>query len=135
LFDPKGSSLASRHIVLIAHSMGGLLAHTLVSDSNDELWNAVAKNPFKSLALSAHEKKVLSGFFFFRHRSCIDRVIFLAVPHYGSGLAAGIGTIGNLLIRRPKAAAEALKELAARNPGIGIVNNRRRLVGWVTRLS
>src|SRR5580700_11124576 len=32
LFDPSGRAVASHHVVVVAHSMGGLLAHTLVSD-------------------------------------------------------------------------------------------------------
>lgn len=30
LFDPKGGAIPSHHVVVIAHSMGGLLAHTLL---------------------------------------------------------------------------------------------------------
>ena len=119
LFDPKGTALASHHVVVIAHSMGGLLAHTLVSDSGDALWNVFANKPFNSLSLSVGEKHLISGYFFFRHQPCVDRVIFLAVPHHGSRLAAGIvGSIGNRVIRHSKAAAEAMKELAAESPGI-----------------
>jgi pimeloyl-ACP methyl ester carboxylesterase len=119
LFDPAGTAVASHHVVVIAHSMGGLLAHTLVSDSNDALWNAFATKPLNNLTLSAGEKHLISGYFFFRHQPCVDRVIFLAVPHRGSRLAAGIaGSIGNRLIRHPKTAAEAMKELAAENPGV-----------------
>jgi len=99
--------------------MGGLLAHTLASDSGDALWNGFADKPFNSLSLSAVEKHLISGYFFFRHQPCIDRVIFLAVPHRGSRLAAGIiGSIGNRLIGPSKTAAEAVKELAAENPGV-----------------
>src|SRR5258707_5525384 len=119
LFDPKGTAVASHHVVVIAHSMGGLLAHTLVSDSGDALWNAFANKPFNGLSLSVGEKHLLSGYFFFRHQSCVDRVIFLAVPHRGSRLAAGIvGSIGNRVIRHCKAAGEAMKELTAENPGV-----------------
>jgi pimeloyl-ACP methyl ester carboxylesterase len=119
LFDPKGTAVASHHVVVVAHSMGGLLAHTLVSDSGDALWRGFANKPFNSLSLSAGEKHLISGYFFFRHQPCIDRVIFLAVPHHGSLLAAGIvGSIGNRLIGRSKIAAEALKKLAAENPGV-----------------
>ena len=119
LFDPKGTAVASHHVVVIAHSMGGLLAHTLVSDSGDALWKGFADKPFNSLSLSAGEKHLISGYFFFRHEPCIDRVIFLAVPHRGSRLAAGIvGSIGSRMIGRSKTAAEALKELAAENPGV-----------------
>jgi pimeloyl-ACP methyl ester carboxylesterase len=118
LFDPEGTAVPSHHVVVIAHSMGGLLAHTLVSDSADALWNGFANKPLNGLTLSAGEKHVISGYFFFRHQPCIDRVIFLAVPHRGSRLAAGIaGSVGNRLIRHSKVTAEAVKELAAKNPG------------------
>jgi pimeloyl-ACP methyl ester carboxylesterase len=119
LFDPKGAAVASHHVVVIAHSMGGILAHTLVSDSGNAVWNSFANKPFNSLSLRPEERKLVLGIFFFRHQPCIDRVIFLAVPHRGSGLAAGIvGTIGNGLIRRPKTVAEAMRELTAHDPGV-----------------
>src|ERR1700741_1725310 len=56
LFDPAGMAAASHHIVIVAHSMGGLLAHTLVSDSGDALWNVFAKRPLNSLALTENDK-------------------------------------------------------------------------------
>src|SRR6201987_5428180 len=56
LFDPSGRAIASRHVVVVAHSMGGLLAHTLVSDSGDALWNVFATRPLNSLNLSGGEK-------------------------------------------------------------------------------
>ena len=118
-FDPKGTAIASHHVVVIAHSMGGLLAHTLVSDSGHALWNVFADKPFNSLTLSPSEKNLISGYFFFHHQPSIERVIFLAVPHRGSGLASGIvGSIASRLIRHPKTVAEAMKEIAVEDPGI-----------------
>jgi pimeloyl-ACP methyl ester carboxylesterase len=119
LFDPKSIATASHHVVVIAHSMGGLLAHTLVSDTSDALWNVFATKPLNSLSLSAGEKDLILRYFFFRHQPAIDRVIFLAVPHRGSSLAAGIiGSVGNRIIRHSKSPAQAMKELAAQYPGI-----------------
>jgi pimeloyl-ACP methyl ester carboxylesterase len=118
LFDPTGTAIASRHVVVVAHSMGGLLARTLVSDSGDELWNALANKPLNNLELGADEKELISEYFFFRHQSCIDRAIFLAVPHRGSYLAGGIiGSLGNRLIRRSKGPTNLMKELEAQHPG------------------
>jgi hypothetical protein len=51
------NAVASHHVVVIAHSMGGILAHTLVSDSGDTLWNSFATKPLNRLALSPEEKK------------------------------------------------------------------------------
>jgi pimeloyl-ACP methyl ester carboxylesterase len=119
LFDPEGAAIASHHVVVIAHSMGGLLAHTLVSDSRDALWNVFATKPLNSLTLSSDEKDLVLKYFFFRHQASIDRVIFLCVPHRGSSLAGGIvGSVGNRLIRHSKSPARAMKELAAEYPGI-----------------
>jgi pimeloyl-ACP methyl ester carboxylesterase len=119
LFDPQGISIPSHHVVVIAHSMGGLLAHTLVSDSGDRLWNVFATRPLNSLSLSASEKDTMLQYFFFRHQPAIDRVIFLSVPHRGSRLAGGIlGRIGNRLIRHSQSPAQAMRKLAAQYPGI-----------------
>ena len=97
LFDPKGTATPSHHVVVIAHSMGGLLAHTLVSDSGENLWNVFVTKPLNSLSLSADEKNTLLEYFFFQHQPAIDRVIFLAVPHRGSRLAAGL--VGSVVYR------------------------------------
>lgn len=119
LFDPTGTAVSSHHVVVVAHSMGGILAHTLVSDSGDELWNAFANRPFKSLTLPPELKKTSLGYFFFRHNPSIDRVVFLAVPHHGSRLAAGIvGSVANRFIRHAKSPAKAMRELAELYPGI-----------------
>jgi len=119
LFDPGGAAVASHHIVIVAHSMGGLLAHTLVSDSGDALWNAYANRPLNSLSLSDTDRNVFLKSFYFRHQPEVDRVIFLAVPHRGSWLAAGlVGSIANRVIRHCKSPAEAMRDLEARYPGI-----------------
>jgi pimeloyl-ACP methyl ester carboxylesterase len=118
LFDPNGSAIASRHVVVVGHSMGGLLAHTLVSDSGDALWNTFANRPLNSLALPPNEKDLVLKYFFFRHQPVIDRVIFLAVPHRGSYLAGGIvGSVGNRLIRHSHGPASLLKEFRTQYPG------------------
>jgi pimeloyl-ACP methyl ester carboxylesterase len=119
LFDPSGHAIASHHVVVVAHSMGGLLAHTLVSDSGDALWNAFANRPFNSLSLPADEKERISRYFFFHHQPCIDQVIFLAVPHRGSLLAGGIvGSVANRFIHHSQSPARTLKELATQYPGV-----------------
>ena len=39
--DPHDHDFATRHIVAIGHSMGGLMVHTLVSSTGDKLWRAL----------------------------------------------------------------------------------------------
>jgi pimeloyl-ACP methyl ester carboxylesterase len=57
LFDPKGIAVISHHVVVIAHSMGGNLAHTLISDSGDSLWHSFATKPFDSLVLPPRNRR------------------------------------------------------------------------------
>jgi len=119
LFDPIGTAVPSHHIVVVAHSMGGLLAHTLVSDSGDALWNVFANRPLNSLVLPIADRNLELRYFYFHHLPAIDRVIFLAVPHHGSWLAAGIaGSIANRIIRHSKSPAEAMHDLEKKYPGI-----------------
>lgn len=69
--------------------------------------------------LPPEEKNLIAGYFSFRHQPCIDRVIFLAVPHRGSRLASGIlAGIGNEFVRRPRIVIEAMRQLTASNPGM-----------------
>jgi pimeloyl-ACP methyl ester carboxylesterase len=118
-FDPGGTAIASHHVVVVAHSMGGLLGRTFVSDSGNALWNILAKRPLNSLALPGDEKDLLSHYFFFRREPSIDRIIFLAVPHRGSYLAGGIvGSIGSRVMRHSQGPARMLKELETQYPGI-----------------
>jgi len=119
LFDPNGHATASHHVVVVAHSMGGLLAHTLVSDSGNALWDAFANKPFNRLTLPADEKALVLRYFFFRRQPAIDRVIFLAVPHRGSYLAGGVvGSVANRFIHRSRDPANAIKELSTQYPGV-----------------
>ncbi|CAM5533991.1 esterase/lipase family protein [Rhodanobacter lindaniclasticus] len=40
-FDPDGTTRATQHMMLVGHSMGGVIARLLVSSSGDKLWSMV----------------------------------------------------------------------------------------------
>jgi hypothetical protein len=95
-FHPK------RGIVLIGHSMGGLLSRMQVTNSGREIWNEVfapkAQELYSQVASDSRAKRAL----IFKASPEIKRVIFVATPHRGSSLAAGgIGAIAIWLIRLP----------------------------------
>ena len=52
-FDPHGQYPALQATVVIAHSMGGLIARTSVSDSGDQLWLRVFQKAPDDLTLAA----------------------------------------------------------------------------------
>jgi pimeloyl-ACP methyl ester carboxylesterase len=100
--DPRDHDFATRHIVVLGHSMGGLSAHTLVSSSGEKLWNALFVAPPPRLR---GDRKVIGRFadgLHFRRNPRVVRVIFAATPHRGSSLAESwIGHLAGSLIHLP----------------------------------
>jgi len=117
--DPEGRDPASRGIVLIGHSMGGLLTKYMVKSVGSRIWDARTTIPFDQVKASAEDRAFLRAAFFHEPLPYVERAIFMATPHRGSGLAEGlIGAIGDALITLPKSLEDAAKRIVAANPGI-----------------
>ncbi len=96
--DPQNEDPALQHMMLIGHSMGGLLSRLQVVHSGYILWNIFASAPLSAFNADAHTKQKLASWFFFEPQPFVKRVIFIAVPHRGSGMSSRvIGCIGRLL--------------------------------------
>jgi hypothetical protein len=74
-------------IVFIGHSLGGLLAKIMVSDSHDLIWNQFFTVPPDRLNLARGDKDWVEHLMFFKPRHDISRVIFMASPFKGSKTA------------------------------------------------
>ena len=118
-------------IVLIGHSMGGLLSRMQVTNSGTTIWNEVfgsnAQELYSQIPNDSRAKRVL----IFRADPAIGRVIFVATPHRGSSLAAGqIGAIAIWLIRLPLQLFSEIPEAMAHalNPGSQQAERQRTLV-------
>jgi len=107
--DPQRTDPALRHIVLIGHSQGGLLAKWLTIDSGSRLWDSVSRRPPEELHLSAESKDLLRRVFFVKPLPEVGRVIFIATPQHGSFVAES--TIGQLLARLVTPAARIMTAL------------------------
>jgi hypothetical protein len=114
--DPQDHDFATKHIVVIGHSMGGIMAHTLVSSSGETLWNALFTVPRSGLR---GDKESISGFdqrLHFQRNRRVVRAIFIATPHRGSKLATSwIGHVAESLIRLPTNLRAAIVEVANEN--------------------
>jgi triacylglycerol esterase/lipase EstA (alpha/beta hydrolase family) len=100
--DPSDHDFATRHIVVLGHSMGGLSAHTLVSSSGEKLWNSLFLAPPERLRGDRKAIRWFADGLRFRRNPRVVRAIFLATPHRGSNLAESwIGHIAASLIHLP----------------------------------
>jgi len=82
--DPEGKDPALRHMVVIGHSQGGLLAKLTATDTGDKLWRIASQTNFDELQLDPPTSELLRSNFFFKPLPCVSRVIFIATPHRGS---------------------------------------------------
>jgi pimeloyl-ACP methyl ester carboxylesterase len=114
--DPEGTDRAFDRMVLIGHSMGGLIAKLAITDSGDELWRLISNQPFDRLVAQPADRDVVARIFFFKPLPFVERVVFIATPHRGSKLGNQlIGRLGDRLIRLPGPLEEAHERLVTAN--------------------
>lgn len=106
----------NRRLIVIGHSMGGMLAKSLVSKTGDRLWDAVFTAPLEEFDLTELQKKQLGAAFRYEPRRYVDEVIFIASPQRGSHLADSFGgRIGSKFSARPKSIEELSEALITKN--------------------
>lgn len=91
-----------KKIVVIGHSMGGMISRTLITDSGMKLWDKFYDKPPAEMPFSAETRQVMSDSLIFEHRTDISRVIFAAASHRGSDVATSfLGRLGSRIIGSP----------------------------------
>ena len=115
-YDPDGSDPAFDRMVLIGHSLGGLLAKVMAQHSGSHLWETVSTQPADRLDGPAQARASLRQAFFFKPLPGVRRIIFIATPHRGSRLDRGaIHALGSRLIRHGDSLQRAYETLLASN--------------------
>ena len=95
-----------KKIVLIGHSMGGLICRLMITDVGDKLWRSYFGTPPGKTELPSPTREVFEESLVFNHRKDVSRVVFICAPHRGAPMGANwIGKIGIKLIRMPFLAA------------------------------
>ncbi len=118
-YDPLRLDPAMSQMVLIGHSMGGLVAKLQVTDSGDRLWQSVARQPLTTVRTSEETRQQLQEAFFFRPSIDVSRVVFIGTPHRGSAWARRpVGRLGSALVKPTDESKTQHSQLVGDNPSL-----------------
>jgi len=125
-----------RKTVIVAHSMGGLITRTCVSDPGNAFYNGFFRKPIEQLNVSTNGRDMIRNGLLYKPLDFPDRVIFLAVPHQGSPLAERfVFTWLSRLVRLPKTFTVELLDVTMRNVGSMLSPDPSRLPTAIDNLS
>ncbi|MCL2347885.1 MAG: alpha/beta hydrolase [Planctomycetaceae bacterium] len=87
--DPYHAEPALDEIVLVGHSMGGLISLLQTIDSGDRFWKLISDTPFDRIQGDEAIKREIHRWFFFDANPSIKRVVTIATPYRGSYYSNG----------------------------------------------
>jgi pimeloyl-ACP methyl ester carboxylesterase len=117
LYDPDGHDPAFDQMVLLGHSMGGILSRMMAVSSADQLWRLYSDRSFDDILGPRPVLDELRRYFFFEPLPFVSRVVFLATPHRGSDYSRGVvGRVSSNLISESDSIHKLLYQLVKDNP-------------------
>jgi len=106
-------------MVLVGHSMGGLVSRMQTIESGDDFWRIVSDKPPESIRGPEEDRVKLVSSLFFHPNQSVRRVVTIGTPHAGSEFANDYTRwVARKLIRLPQMAVSAGQQLARENPGL-----------------
>lgn len=90
-------------VVLVGHSMGGLISSLNIRHSGERFWQRFSDTPLQNLMLSSQTRRQIEEMILFPPRTDIGRAVFIATPHRGSQMALNpLAAFFARLIRLPE---------------------------------
>jgi pimeloyl-ACP methyl ester carboxylesterase len=115
--DPGGTDRTFDRMVLVGHSLGGLLCKMIAVDPGDRLWRATSDRLVGEMTGRREDIELMRDCLIFRAHPAVRRVIYIATPHRGSRFDQGpVQAIGTRLVFLPDALRAAHGRLVAENP-------------------
>ena len=117
--DPQRGNPVMDEMVLIGHSMGGLISTLQTIDSGDRFWNIVSDRPIDELKGKPETVAALEEMFYFKSNPSVKNLITLATPFKGSDFAnRATQWISQRLITLPTLITDDFEKLAIQNSDI-----------------
>jgi pimeloyl-ACP methyl ester carboxylesterase len=115
--DPGHADWALDNMVVIGHSMGGLVAKLLAVDGGDDFWRLVCGQRMDSLHMKPETRAEFERVLYFRRQPSVRRVVFLATPHHGAKISASpAAKLAAHLAVQPRRLIEAARDVTRQNP-------------------
>ncbi|HTK74860.1 MAG TPA: hypothetical protein VL371_06340 [Gemmataceae bacterium] len=132
ILDPSGQDAALGDMVLVSHSIGGVISKMATQDSGTALWDALFNRPPDELRLSPESRRALVDALFLRPEPYVRRLVFVATPHYGTPITYRLlAQLYGFLSREVDEVNRAMREVVREN-GRGVLAPRvqvRRFYG------
>ena len=117
--DPQRINPVMDEMVLVGHSMGGLVSMLQTIDSADQFWNIVSDRPIGELQGDPETIAAVEEMFYFKADPAIKNLITLATPFQGSDLANRTAQwVSQRLITLPSLITNDFEKLAFENGDI-----------------
>ncbi len=114
--DPTRQYPALDEMVLVGHSMGGLIAKLQTVESADDFWKTNTDHAFADLKADPDTVRALATTYFFRPNPSVRRVITLGTPHRGSPFSNDLTRwAADEVIKLPRKMLERQDQLIAQN--------------------
>ncbi len=116
--DPHHTNPIFEHMVLVGHSMGGLVSMMQTLESGQEFWSILSEHPFEELKADEELRDRVAKTVFFHPNPMIQRVITIGTPHRGSTFANEYTRyLAHKLIQLPTQFLWVTQRLVLENPG------------------
>ncbi|WP_406694621.1 hypothetical protein V5E97_26510 [Singulisphaera sp. Ch08] len=135
--DPMGSDQALNGMVVVGHSMGGIMTKGMISDTGDALWNAGFTRPLESVVASDSTRKMLADYYFLKPEPYIARAVLIAAPLAGSREAVTVpGRLTSRFIR-PEDVLQPIRDQLIADNGVDLIQPyfRPKLLNGVNGLN
>ena len=101
-----------KDIVVMGHSMGGMISRLLLTDSGMNIWNAFFDRAPDQIPFSKAARNLMSRSLIFKSDDDISRMVFLSASHRGSDLATSfMGRLSAMLVGNPISQRQVNKEV------------------------
>lgn len=115
--DPNQRTPALDQMVLVGHSMGGLVSKLQTIESGDDYWRLLSDKPFEELKADPETRDKLAATVFFHPNPSVRRVVTIGTPHRGSDFANDYTRwLSRKFISLPEMLVRATQGLTRNNP-------------------